>query len=73
LLCGRRQNLLNRLGAVWYVALAVEEVVYQLEESLQLLEPAEHSLVNCCVPLAVSPVSRGLLSLPLFVGPEWGL
>jgi len=33
----------------------VEEVAYQLEESLQLLEPAGHSLVDCCVPLVASP------------------
>jgi len=27
-------SLLNRLGAVWYVVLVVEEVAYQLEKRL---------------------------------------
>jgi len=54
----------------------VEEVTYQLEESLQLLELAEPLLVDCCVPLVASPESRDLLSFhPLHwpgVGPLKG-
>ena len=37
--------------------------MYPLEESLQWLGPAGHSLVDCYVPLVVFPVSLGSLSL----------